>query len=207
MINVLSRRAPWVTVHLADVMVQGKGAERGIARAIDRIANWEKEGLPECDVVIVGRGGGSLEDLWNFNEEVVARAIAACPIPVVSAVGHEIDFTIADFVADMRAPTPSAAAELVVPDQVEMVAQLANLERRLKRRVEESIQRREDALRYLKRTAVSVSAESVLREPVTRLDEAEEDLERALREGLSACLLYTSPSPRDQRGSRMPSSA
>lgn len=186
MINVLSRRAPWVTVHLADVMVQGKGAERGIARAIDRIANWEKEGLPECDVVIVGRGGGSLEDLWNFNEEVVARAIAACPIPVVSAVGHEIDFTIADFVADMRAPTPSAAAELVVPDQVEMVAQLANLERRLKRRVEESIQRREDALRYLKRTAVSVSAESVLREPVTRLDEAEEDLERALREGLSA---------------------
>ena len=162
MINVLSRRAPWVTVHLADVMVQGKGAEKGIARAIEKLGNWKALGLPECEVVIVGRGGGSMEDLWNFNEEVVARAIAACPIPVVSAVGHEIDFTIADFVADMRAPTPSAAAELVVPDQGELSARFATLAGRLERRVSDGIQRREESLRYLKRTAVAVSADSVL---------------------------------------------
>ena len=181
MINVLSRRAPWVTVHLADVLVQGKGAEKGIARAIKRIGDWEKEGLPECDVIIVGRGGGSMEDLWNFNEEVVARAIAACPIPIVSAVGHEIDFTIADFVADMRAPTPSAAAELVVPDQGELKARVTSLRGRLERRVEDGLQRREEAIRYLKRTAVGVSGENVLRGPITRLDEAADGLERVLK--------------------------
>lgn len=184
MINVLSRRAPWVTVHLADVMVQGKGAERGIAKAIDRLSNWKEEGLPQCDVIIVGRGGGSLEDLWNFNEEVVARAIAACTIPVVSAVGHEIDFTIADFVADMRAPTPSAAAELVVPDQEELVARLTALQGRLQRRVQEAMERREEALRYLRRTAVAVSAEKVLREPITRLDDAAERFERITMQSL-----------------------
>lgn len=185
MINVLSRRAPWVTVHLADVMVQGKGAEKGIARAIGKFGNWEELSLPHCDVVIVGRGGGSMEDLWNFNEEVVARAIAACPIPVVSAVGHEIDFTIADFVADLRAPTPSAAAELVVPDQGELGARITTLGGRLERRVSDGIQRREESLRYLKRTAVAVSADSVLREPITRLDEATHGLERALEGSVS----------------------
>lgn len=185
MINVLSRRAPWVTVHLADVLVQGKGAEKGIARALNRLGNWEKEGLPECEVIIVGRGGGSMEDLWNFNEEEVARAIAACPIPVVSAVGHEIDFTIADFVADMRAPTPSAAAELVVPDQAELKARVTTLGSRLERRVDDGLQRREEAIRYLKRTAVAVSADSVLREPITRLDEVADGLERALKGAVS----------------------
>jgi exodeoxyribonuclease VII large subunit len=180
MINVLSRRAPWVTVHLADVMVQGKGAEQGIARAIGRFGNWEKEGLPQCDVVIVGRGGGSLEDLWNFNEELVARAIAACSIPVVSAVGHEIDFTIADFVADLRAPTPSAAAELVVPDKEELAARLTGFERRIERRAREAMTQREEALRYLKRTAVAVSVDRVLREPITRLDDVSERLRRAM---------------------------
>ena len=188
MINVLSRRAPWVTVYLADVMVQGKGAERGIARALHRLGNWEEEGLPECEVIIVGRGGGSLEDLWNFNEEVVARAIADCPIPIVSAVGHEIDFTIADFVADLRAPTPSAAAELVVPDRGELGSQLSNLKTRMTRRVEESLQRREDALRYLSKTAVMVSAESILREPVTRLDEADAHLQGAMENRLAECV-------------------
>lgn len=183
-INVLSRRAPWVTVHLADVLVQGKGAEQGIARALNRLSRWQEERLPKCDVIIVGRGGGSLEDLWNFNEEVVARAIADCSLPVVSAVGHEIDFTIADFVADLRAPTPSAAAELVVPAREELLGRLAALGQRLERRVEESLLRREEALRYLKRTAVGVSTEDVLREPITRLDEAEVEVERALRDGL-----------------------
>lgn len=184
MINVMSRRAPWTRVYLADVMVQGQGSEHGIARAIERIGNWEENGLPEVDVVIVGRGGGSLEDLWNFNEEIVARAIAACPLPVVSAVGHEIDFTIADFVADLRAPTPSAAAELVVPDQVELKARLTTLGTRLDRRASDGLQRRQEALRYLKRTAVAVSAESLLREPITRLDEAAEGLERQAGQAL-----------------------
>ena len=118
--NVLSRRAPWLTVVVFPTAVQGKGAERGIARAIERAGNNEEEGLPQPEVLIVARGGGSLEDLWNFNEEVVARAIEASPIPVISGVGHEIDFTIADFVADLRAPTPSAAAELVAPDRGEL---------------------------------------------------------------------------------------
>ncbi|MFT6499784.1 MAG: exodeoxyribonuclease VII large subunit, partial [Akkermansiaceae bacterium] len=115
--NVLSRRAPWLTVVLFPAAVQGKGAERGIAQAIRRAGKAAEEGLPQPEVLIVARGGGSLEDLWNFNEEVVARAIAASTVPVISAVGHEIDFTISDFVADLRAPTPSAAAELVVPDR------------------------------------------------------------------------------------------
>ncbi len=185
MINVLSRRAPWTTVYLADVLVQGQGAERGIAKAIERIDQWEVSGLPEVDVIIVGRGGGSLEDLWNFNEEVVARAIAGCGIPVVSAVGHEIDFTIADFVADLRAPTPSAAAELVVPDQGELRIRMEALGARLVRRVKDGLQRREEALRYLKRTSISVSAESVLREPITRLDEVTDGLERATEQALA----------------------
>jgi len=109
-LNVLTRRAPWVQPVLFPVRVQGRGAELEIARAIGKLGRPEAFGYLRCDVLIVGRGGGSIEDLWNFNEEVVARAIAACTIPIISAVGHEIDFTIADFVADLRAPTPSAAA-------------------------------------------------------------------------------------------------
>lgn len=184
MINVLSRRAPWVTVYLYDVQVQGKGAERGIARAIERMSDWEKEGLPECDVIIVGRGGGSLEDLWNFNEEVVARAIADCRIPVVSAVGHEIDFTIADFVADLRAPTPSAAAELVVPDQDELRQRVQAMSSRVARLMSERLLRHQEALRYARRTVISLPPEGVLREPITRLDEATASLDRALMSGL-----------------------
>jgi exodeoxyribonuclease VII large subunit len=167
MLNVLSRRAPWVTVNLYDVPVQGKGAEAGIARAIRRVSAWEDEGLTRPDVLIVGRGGGSLEDLWNFNEEVVARAIADCAIPVVSAVGHEIDFTIADFAADLRAPTPSAAAELVVPDQVELRQRLDAVGNRLQRRLGEAIRQREETLRYARKTVVSQPPEGVLREPIT----------------------------------------
>jgi exodeoxyribonuclease VII large subunit len=110
MIQILSRRFPGLHIRLYPALVQGEGAVEEVCRGIDYFSRtgW-------ADLVIVGRGGGSLEDLWTFNEEAVARAIAACSIPVVSAVGHETDVTIADFVADLRAPTPSAAAELVVP--------------------------------------------------------------------------------------------
>ena len=111
-LNIINRRFPGVEIVLSPVKVQGAGAAKEIAGAIDDFNTYGK-----IDVMIVGRGGGSLEDLWAFNEEVVARAIWRSHIPVISAVGHEIDFTIADFVADMRAPTPSAAAELVVPDE------------------------------------------------------------------------------------------
>lgn len=108
-LNVITRRFPNVHILLAPTRVQGEGAADEIAAAIDLLNKWGG-----MDVLIVGRGGGSLEDLWCFNEEVVARAIARSQVPVISAVGHEIDFTISDFVADLRAPTPSAAAELVV---------------------------------------------------------------------------------------------
>jgi exodeoxyribonuclease VII large subunit len=110
-VAVTRRRAPWARVLVSDCRVQGDGAARSIAVALDRLV---RHGA--CDVIILTRGGGSVEDLWAFNEEVVARAIAACPVPTVSAVGHEIDVTIADLVADFRAPTPSAAAESVVPE-------------------------------------------------------------------------------------------
>jgi exodeoxyribonuclease VII large subunit len=114
--NILRRRFPALEVVVAPVKVQGIGAAEEIAEAIRDLNT-----LPDVDVIIVGRGGGSLEDLWAFNEEVVARAIYASSIPIVSAVGHEIDFSISDFVADLRAPTPSAAAELIVRDRGEII--------------------------------------------------------------------------------------
>lgn len=122
MLNILSRRFPGVEIILYPVKVQGAGAAEEIAEAI---LDLNKFG--NVDVLIVGRGGGSIEDLWAFNEEVVARAIFASKIPVVSAIGHEIDFTIADFVADLRAPTPSAAAELVVRNRYELIENIKNI--------------------------------------------------------------------------------
>ena len=114
--NVLSRRYPYAGIVLEGVLVQGEGAPAQIEKAIRRFNR-----LKCCDVLIVGRGGGSVEDLWAFNDEGVARAIYESEIPVISAVGHEVDFTISDFVADMRAPTPSAAAELAAPDYKEVL--------------------------------------------------------------------------------------
>jgi exodeoxyribonuclease VII large subunit len=114
-LRVIEARAPWTEVVLSPARVQGEGAEHEIARALHALGTYGR-----VDVIIVGRGGGSVEDLWAFNREEVARAIAAAPVPVVSAVGHEVDVTIADLVADHRAATPSAAAEQVVPDRVEL---------------------------------------------------------------------------------------
>ncbi len=120
-INIINRRFPSTELILCPVKVQGIGAAEEIASAIDDFNNFGA-----VDVILVGRGGGSLEDLWAFNEEIVARSIYHSSIPVVSAVGHEIDFTIADFVADLRAPTPSAAAELIVPDRREIIEIVRN---------------------------------------------------------------------------------
>jgi exodeoxyribonuclease VII large subunit len=125
-VNVLRRRGAGLRVVLRPVRVQGDGAAAEIAEAIA-----DHNRLKAADVLIVGRGGGSLEDLWAFNEEVVARAIHASAIPVISAVGHEVDFTIADFVADLRAPTPSAAAELVARSRLELEGHLDHLSQRL----------------------------------------------------------------------------
>ena len=135
LLTVLRRRFPCVEVTLLPVRVQGIGAAEEIADAL-RTAN---ERLP-ADVIIVGRGGGSLEDLWAFNEEIVARAIFDSRIPVISAVGHEVDFTIADFVADLRAPTPSAAAELAVPDRRELLESLTNASLSAARSLTRSVQ-------------------------------------------------------------------
>ena len=185
-LNILGRRAPWVRVVLAPVRVQGKGAEAGIARAIGRLGNPEAHGIPRCDVLIVGRGGGSLEDLWNFNEELVARAIAACPIPVVSAVGHEIDFTIADFVADLRAPTPSAAAELVVPDRTDLLRHLTALRRQLGRHAARRLGHLDAVLSGYRRGRLGRGGEPLLREPRMRVDSLRTSLAAAARKTLTS---------------------
>lgn len=152
-LNILDRRFPDVHVLLVPVRVQGAGAAEEIAAAIGLLNEMEA-----VDVMIVGRGGGSLEDLWCFNEEVVARAVAASSIPVISAVGHETDFTICDFVADLRAPTPSAAAELVVARKDELVERLDVLAMRLKQSVGE------EALRARNRL-LALAGNPVFREP------------------------------------------
>ena len=120
--QITARRFPAAELVIAPTVVQGDGAPESIARSIEQL---DKMGL---DVLIVGRGGGSMEDLWAFNTETVINAVYACKTPIISAVGHETDFTITDFVADMRAPTPSAAAELAVPDREEELRRIAQLE-------------------------------------------------------------------------------
>ena len=126
-INVITRRYPYCEIILFPSLVQGAGAAPNIVEGIEY---FNKNKL--CDTLIVGRGGGSIEDLWAFNEEIVARAIFASQIPVISAVGHETDFTIADFVADLRAPTPSAAAEIAVPSQLELISKISTMSGRMK---------------------------------------------------------------------------
>jgi exodeoxyribonuclease VII large subunit len=127
-VAVMRRRARGVQVIVVPAAVQGDTAITELCRALDRVARWR-----DADVVIVGRGGGSREDLWAFNDERVARAIASCPLPVISAVGHEVDITICDLVADARAATPSAAAETVVRDEAELAGELRTIGRRLTR--------------------------------------------------------------------------
>jgi exodeoxyribonuclease VII large subunit len=131
MLNILQRRSPWLRILICPVRVQGEGASREIAAEINEVSRRAEE--LAIDLMVVGRGGGSLEDLWEFNEEIVARAIYQSRIPVVSAVGHEIDFTIADFVSDLRAPTPSAAAELVAPDAMALTGEVVAFRGKMQR--------------------------------------------------------------------------
>src|SRR6266404_5104763 len=153
-LNVLRRRAPWLQILINPVRVQGTGAAAEIAVAIRELATASESWFP-VDLIVVARGGGSIEDLWEFNEEIVARTIVDVGVPVVSAVGHEIDFTISDFVADLRAPTPSVAAELIVPDIVDLQRQIEGrmrlLARQLLNRVRDAQQRLDHGRETLQR--------------------------------------------------------
>ena len=179
-LHVLARRFSAVPVLIYPVAVQGAAAAAEIAAAV-RTAGRRAE----CDVLILARGGGSLEDLWAFNDEALARAIVASPIPVVSGIGHEIDFTIADFVADVRAPTPSAAAEIVVPDAEEWLASLRRWSTRLQRGILRRLDAHRERLHWLTGRAALVSPAARVAQQSQRLDELEQRLSRALRQVLS----------------------
>jgi exodeoxyribonuclease VII large subunit len=182
MLNILARRAPWVRVVVSPVRVQGEGAAEEIAAAVAELNRVAVVGTKRVDVIVVARGGGSAEDLWEFNEEVVARAMVASEIPVVSAVGHEVDFTIADFVADLRAPTPSAAAELIVPDGAELLRMLSATSLRSQRRVGDALERCRSELDFLSRSALFREPRNRLAEAAQRTDLAAERL-RLLTDG------------------------
>lgn len=170
-LNVLHRRHPGIDVMINPVRVQGSGAAREIAQAIREFGEAGKHGLPEVDIIVVTRGGGSIEDLWEFNEEEVARAIAASPIPVLSAIGHEIDFTIADFVADLRAPTPSAAAEIIAADRLEVLSRLRRDASRIDQITRSRLELAQARLR-------SLAQAGVLREPLRRVHELRQTLDQ-----------------------------
>ncbi len=145
-VTTLRRRMPGIPVIIYPTPVQGEGAAEKISEAVHTAGR-----RAECDVLILCRGGGSIEDLWAFNEEIVARSISACPVPIISGVGHETDFTIADFVADQRAPTPTAAAELASPNRLELLASLALINNHLRRVITRALEARMQQLDYLSR--------------------------------------------------------
>lgn len=166
-INVLGRRFSYAEIVFCPVLVQGDGAHLQLTDAVN-LFNSERA----ADVIIIGRGGGSIEDLWEFNDEGLARAVCNSEIPVISAVGHETDFTICDFVADMRAPTPSAAAELAVPDANELQYALSALKNRMFLNVSSGIADRRSRLEYLTSKGVLKSPDEMLSNRSQRLDTA-----------------------------------
>ncbi len=166
-INVLGRRFPYAEIVFCPVLVQGDGAHLQLTDAVN-LFNSERA----ADVIIIGRGGGSIEDLWEFNDEGLARAVYNSDIPVISAVGHETDFTICDFVADMRAPTPSAAAELAVPDANELQYALSALKNRMFLNVSSGIADRRSRLEYLTSKGALKSPDEMLSNRSQRLDTA-----------------------------------
>ena len=171
MLIVLKRRAPSIPIIIYPTLVQGAAAATAIVNAI-QTANQRNE----CDVLILARGGGSLEDLWPFNEEIVAHAIYQSKIPMISGVGHEVDFTIADFVADVRAPTPSAAAEMVASDQSELLAKLARSQKQLLRLAHHALNAIKQQLMWTKKHLLQLHPKRQLMEKMQRLDFAESTL-------------------------------
>ena len=170
-INVTTRRFPNVNIKLYPASVQGKGAAETIVKAIEYF-NFKKN----VDVIIVARGGGSLEDLWPFNEEITARAIYASEIPIISAVGHETDFTIADFVADLRAPTPSAAGELVVPEKNEIIWKINNTRKKLCLLLNRKVEIMKRRYELLKNNKVLKDPYDMVRQRILRVTSAEKQL-------------------------------
>ena len=179
--NIAGRRNPYLQVILYPALVQGEGAANSIAKGIQTLDAMN------LDVIIVGRGGGSIEDLWAFNEEIVARAIFDCRTPIISAVGHETDWTIADFVSDRRAPTPSAAAELAVSDYRQTLERLDNLRRRMDRNLTGRIDFFREKLSHIKTRLNFLSPQNKLNENKRRLADIEDALERIMKQRLSDC--------------------
>jgi exodeoxyribonuclease VII large subunit len=177
MLNVLKRRAPWLQILINPVRVQGTGAAAEIAVAIRELATPNVEWL-RLDLIVIARGGGSIEDLWEFNEEIVARAIADVQVPIVSAIGHEIDFTIADFVADLRAPTPSAAAELIVPDILDLQRRTTDLANCLCKCLRNFVEHQKTRLRFLSERALARELLKRMRDAQQQLDLTRETLSR-----------------------------
>lgn len=178
-ISVLGRRFPSIPIVIYPAAVQGDAAPGELIGALETAIERN-----ECDVLIMGRGGGSLEDLWAFNDEALARAIADCPVPVVSAVGHEVDFTIADFVADVRAPTPSGAAEIVVPNQHDWLHRLNVLAVRIARIGQRAVEDRAQELDWLGKRLFAASPEATLRRQHDGLRENRSRLAAAMRQRL-----------------------
>ncbi len=205
LVSIIWRRFPSVELILCPVRVQGEGAAQEIAAAIEAFNEYG-----QVDVLIVGRGGGSLEDLWAFNEEIVARAIFRSRIPIISAVGHEIDFSIADFVADQRAPTPSAAAEMVVPDRRELLRRIQLLMSKSYRHLERRIAHLRDRLKAIQSSYAFRWPENLVSQHRQRLDELARRLEAGLEhrlevqrhklEGLTQRLESLSPEATLRRG-------
>lgn len=175
-VTTIRRRFPIASISLIPALVQGEGAARSIARAI-RYANE----LNRFDVLIVGRGGGSIEELWAFNEEEVARAVFASKIPVISAVGHETDFTICDFVADVRAATPTAAAEICVPDKTELLKQVQNFKLRAIRALAVLIRQKKETLTRYEKSYAFRYPEQLLRQKEQELDERYDELVKTMK--------------------------
>jgi exodeoxyribonuclease VII large subunit len=181
MISVARRRYPLVEIVISPCKVQGAGAAESIVEAIEQLQNES-----EAEIVIVGRGGGSIEDLWAFNEEIVARAIAKCTIPVISGVGHEVDFTIADFVADLRAPTPTAAMELATPDKAMIVDALDTYQAELNSQMS-------NLIAQLKQDMNEYSPEALLKRPAQSLSVNFQSLDYAsykLHSAMDKCYAY-----------------
>lgn len=179
-LSVLKRRFPALPVIIFPVKVQGSEAKQEIARAIA----WADH-LRLCDVLILARGGGSLEDLWAFNEEIVARAIYRCATPIIAGIGHEVDVTIADLVADLRAPTPSAAAEAASPDRAEWLTRFGRIEAQLRHHASHALMQRSRTLAFLSKRLQQAHPEKRLQAHAQRLDELELRLRRAIRSSLS----------------------
>jgi exodeoxyribonuclease VII large subunit len=180
MLNIINRRFAAVDVILYPVKVQGDGAAQEIADAIKAFNKYRN-----IDVLIVGRGGGSLEDLWAFNEEIVARAIFASKIPIVSAVGHEIDFTIADFVADLRAPTPSAAAELILRDSKDIIENIRNYCYTMEQNIRSIINNKREKIVSLVSSYSFNQPKDLLRQYSQRVDELERNLDQVVLHRIS----------------------